>query len=173
MRFLIALLAVAGIVVSSLALRVHYEDPSVAPPCAVTEQLGLRRRQPLPLRRLPRHLLRRRPRRAQVPHPCRHCSASSATRSSRFSRSPTASGSTLQASRSASPSPPSSATSKPTSSRSGASTASGRWHHHRNAPRSRLIALFLDNAVNAAAVAPLAHSSYALPDYALQSSYVA
>jgi len=36
MRFLIALLAVAGIVVSSLALRVHNEDPSVAPPCAVT-----------------------------------------------------------------------------------------------------------------------------------------
>jgi vitamin-K-epoxide reductase (warfarin-sensitive) len=37
MRFLIALLAVAGIVVSSLALRIHNEDPSVAPPCAVTE----------------------------------------------------------------------------------------------------------------------------------------
>jgi vitamin-K-epoxide reductase (warfarin-sensitive) len=36
MRFLIALLAVAGIVVSSLALRIHNEDPSVAPPCAVT-----------------------------------------------------------------------------------------------------------------------------------------
>lgn len=35
MRFLIALLAVAGIVVSSLALRIHNEDPSVAPPCAV------------------------------------------------------------------------------------------------------------------------------------------
>jgi uncharacterized membrane protein len=35
MRFLIALLAVAGIVVSSLALRVHLEDPSMAPPCAV------------------------------------------------------------------------------------------------------------------------------------------
>jgi len=37
MRFLIALLAVAGIVVSSLALRIHQQDPSVAPPCAVTE----------------------------------------------------------------------------------------------------------------------------------------
>jgi len=36
MRFLIALLAVAGIIVSSLALRVHMQDPSVAPPCAVT-----------------------------------------------------------------------------------------------------------------------------------------
>jgi len=36
MRFLIALLAVAGIVVSSLALRVHLQDPSAAPPCAVT-----------------------------------------------------------------------------------------------------------------------------------------
>lgn len=37
MRFVIALLAVAGIVVSSLALRVHYQDPGAAPPCAVTE----------------------------------------------------------------------------------------------------------------------------------------
>lgn len=37
MRFLIALLAVAGIVVSSLALRVHLEDPNTAPPCAVSE----------------------------------------------------------------------------------------------------------------------------------------
>jgi vitamin-K-epoxide reductase (warfarin-sensitive) len=36
MRFLIALLAVAGIVVSSLALRVHMEDPSAIPRCAVT-----------------------------------------------------------------------------------------------------------------------------------------
>lgn len=36
MRFLIALLAVAGIFVSSRALQVHNEDPSVAPPCAVT-----------------------------------------------------------------------------------------------------------------------------------------
>jgi vitamin-K-epoxide reductase (warfarin-sensitive) len=35
MRYLIALLAVAGIVVSSLALRIHNEDPSVAPPCTV------------------------------------------------------------------------------------------------------------------------------------------
>ena len=35
MRYLIALLAVAGIVVSSLALRIHNEDPSVAPPCEV------------------------------------------------------------------------------------------------------------------------------------------
>lgn len=38
MRFVIALLAVAGIVVSSLALRVHNMDPSQAPPCAVTEK---------------------------------------------------------------------------------------------------------------------------------------
>ena len=37
MRFLIALLAVAGIVVSSLALRIHREDPSIAPPCSVSE----------------------------------------------------------------------------------------------------------------------------------------
>ncbi len=38
MKYLIALLAVAGIVVSSLALRVHYQDPNAAPPCAVTER---------------------------------------------------------------------------------------------------------------------------------------
>lgn len=38
MRFVIALLAVAGIVVSSLALHVHNMDPSQAPPCAVTEK---------------------------------------------------------------------------------------------------------------------------------------
>ena len=38
MRFLIALLAVAGIVVSSKALQIHGQDPSAAPPCAVTEQ---------------------------------------------------------------------------------------------------------------------------------------
>jgi vitamin-K-epoxide reductase (warfarin-sensitive) len=38
MKYLIAVLAVAGIVVSSLALRVHYMDPGTAPPCAVTEQ---------------------------------------------------------------------------------------------------------------------------------------
>jgi len=37
MRFLIALLAIAGIVDSALALRIHYQDPSAAPPCAVTE----------------------------------------------------------------------------------------------------------------------------------------
>src|SRR5579862_9298905 len=37
MKFLIAILAVAGIVVSSLALRIHYMDPAAAPPCAVTE----------------------------------------------------------------------------------------------------------------------------------------
>lgn len=35
MRFLVALLAIAGIVISSLALRIHLQDPSVAPPCAV------------------------------------------------------------------------------------------------------------------------------------------
>lgn len=36
MKYVIALLAVAGIVVSSLALHVHYMDPSQAPPCAVS-----------------------------------------------------------------------------------------------------------------------------------------
>jgi vitamin-K-epoxide reductase (warfarin-sensitive) len=35
MRFLIALLAVAGLVVSILALKVHNMDPSQAPPCKV------------------------------------------------------------------------------------------------------------------------------------------
>ena len=38
MKYLIALLAVAGITVSIMALRVHYMDPSQAPPCAVTEK---------------------------------------------------------------------------------------------------------------------------------------
>ena len=38
MKYLIALLAFAGIVVSVLALRVHYQDPNEAPPCAVTEK---------------------------------------------------------------------------------------------------------------------------------------
>ena len=38
MKFLIALLAIAGIVVSALALRVHNQDPTAAPPCAVTER---------------------------------------------------------------------------------------------------------------------------------------
>ncbi len=37
MRFLIALLAIAGLVVSVLALKVHNMDPNAAPPCAVTE----------------------------------------------------------------------------------------------------------------------------------------
>jgi uncharacterized membrane protein len=37
MRFLIALLAVAGLIVSVLALKVHNMDPSQAPPCAVSE----------------------------------------------------------------------------------------------------------------------------------------
>ncbi len=37
LRLLIALLAVAGVVVSVLALRVHMMDPNAAPPCAVTE----------------------------------------------------------------------------------------------------------------------------------------
>jgi vitamin-K-epoxide reductase (warfarin-sensitive) len=36
-RALIAVLAVAGLVVSVLALRVHNMDPGAAPPCAVTE----------------------------------------------------------------------------------------------------------------------------------------
>jgi vitamin-K-epoxide reductase (warfarin-sensitive) len=38
MKYLIALLAVAGITVSIMALRVHYMDPTAAPPCAVTEK---------------------------------------------------------------------------------------------------------------------------------------
>jgi len=38
MRGLLALLALAGLVVSVLALRVHNMDPSSAPPCAVTEK---------------------------------------------------------------------------------------------------------------------------------------
>jgi vitamin-K-epoxide reductase (warfarin-sensitive) len=38
MKYLIALLALAGIVVSGMALRVHYQDPNAAPPCAVTEK---------------------------------------------------------------------------------------------------------------------------------------
>jgi vitamin-K-epoxide reductase (warfarin-sensitive) len=38
MRFLIVLLAVAGIIDSALALRIHNQDPSAAPPCAVTEK---------------------------------------------------------------------------------------------------------------------------------------
>ena len=38
MRFLIAILAIAGLIDSALALRIHYEDPSKAPPCAVTEK---------------------------------------------------------------------------------------------------------------------------------------
>ena len=38
MRFLIALLALAGIFDSVLALRIHNQDPAAAPPCAVTEK---------------------------------------------------------------------------------------------------------------------------------------
>ena len=38
MRFLIALLALAGIFDSALALRIHNQDPSAASPCAVTEK---------------------------------------------------------------------------------------------------------------------------------------
>ena len=37
MRYLIAALAMAGLVVSVLALRVHTMDPGAAPPCAVDE----------------------------------------------------------------------------------------------------------------------------------------
>lgn len=37
MKYLIAILAVAGIVVSTLGLHVHLMDPSQAPPCAVSE----------------------------------------------------------------------------------------------------------------------------------------
>jgi vitamin-K-epoxide reductase (warfarin-sensitive) len=38
MRFLIAILALAGLVDSVLALRIHNQDPATAPPCAVTER---------------------------------------------------------------------------------------------------------------------------------------
>src|SRR5437588_11273056 len=38
MKYLIALLAIGGIVVSTMALRVHYMHPAQAPPCAVTEK---------------------------------------------------------------------------------------------------------------------------------------
>ena len=38
MRFLIALLALAGLIDSALALRIHLQDPNAAPPCAVTEK---------------------------------------------------------------------------------------------------------------------------------------
>ncbi len=38
MRYLLALLACAGIFVSVLALRVHNQAPGDAPPCAVTER---------------------------------------------------------------------------------------------------------------------------------------
>jgi len=37
MKYLIAVLALAGVVVSSLALRIHFMDPGAAPPCAVSE----------------------------------------------------------------------------------------------------------------------------------------
>lgn len=38
MRFLIALLALAGLLDSALALRIHLQDPNAAPPCAVSER---------------------------------------------------------------------------------------------------------------------------------------
>ena len=38
MRYLLALLACAGVFVSVLALRVHNQAPGEAPPCAVTER---------------------------------------------------------------------------------------------------------------------------------------
>ncbi len=38
MRGLVSAVAMAGLVVSVLALRVHNMDPGLAPPCAVTEQ---------------------------------------------------------------------------------------------------------------------------------------
>ena len=37
MRFVLAFLALAGLIVSVLALRVHDMDPGLAPPCAVDE----------------------------------------------------------------------------------------------------------------------------------------
>ncbi len=36
MRYLIALLALAGLIDSALALRIHLQDPAAAPPCAVS-----------------------------------------------------------------------------------------------------------------------------------------
>lgn len=36
MRFLIALFALAGMIDSGLALRIHYQDPGAVPPCAVS-----------------------------------------------------------------------------------------------------------------------------------------
>ena len=36
MRYLIVLLALAGLIDSGLALRIHYQDPGSAPPCAVS-----------------------------------------------------------------------------------------------------------------------------------------
>ena len=38
MRYLIVLLALAGLIDSVMALRIHMEDPNAAPPCAVTER---------------------------------------------------------------------------------------------------------------------------------------
>ena len=38
MRFLIAILAIAGLIDSVLALRIHNQDPAAAPACAVTEK---------------------------------------------------------------------------------------------------------------------------------------
>jgi vitamin-K-epoxide reductase (warfarin-sensitive) len=38
MRYLIVLLALGGLIDSYLALRIHMQDPSQAPPCAVTER---------------------------------------------------------------------------------------------------------------------------------------
>ncbi len=38
MRYLIALLALAGIFDSFLALRIHNQDPGAAPPCSVSEK---------------------------------------------------------------------------------------------------------------------------------------
>ncbi len=38
MRYLIALLALAGLFDSVLALRIHLQDPNAAPPCAVSER---------------------------------------------------------------------------------------------------------------------------------------
>ncbi len=37
MKYLVALLALAGLVVSVMGLRVHNMDPALAPPCAVSE----------------------------------------------------------------------------------------------------------------------------------------
>ena len=86
MRFLIALLAVAGIVVSSLALRIHKQDPSIAPPCAVSEHWDCGSVNHSRYAVFPASTFDEAPGTNSTSPSL--CSASSATRSSRCSRSP-------------------------------------------------------------------------------------